>query len=259
MGKRERNGGSRRNLGGTCTLALDLNNEGQAVGFSYLTGDAFPHAFLWEHGSIRDLGGSFGGNGSGAFAISDHGQAVGFANYPGEAIHHAALWRQVGKVTDLGTLDNDPCSYADAINAEMQVVGASMSSCDASVATFRAFLSEDGSIVDLNALIPPGSSLHLGQTYTINDRGEIAGSGADSSDNDHAFLLIPCDEKHPGVVGCDYDPVEVVTEAEVRPVQTTRPPAASPAKLSRTEMMTRFRFLRAGRNRRYGMPQTSPQ
>ena len=32
----------------------------------------------------------------------------------------------------------------------------------------------------LNALIPPGSALHLGNLYTINDRGEIAGLGADS-------------------------------------------------------------------------------
>ena len=118
---------------------------------------------------------------------------------------------------------------------------------------------ENGSIVDLNALIPPGSSLHLAKTYTINDRGEIAGSGADSSDNDHAFLLIPCDENHPGLEGCNYDLVEAVTEAQVLPAQVTLAPAASPAKLSPTEMMTRFRSLRAGRNRRLGTPQASPQ
>jgi probable HAF family extracellular repeat protein len=48
-------------FGGTCTGATDLNNQGQVVGFSSVTGDAFARAFLWEHGSIHDLGGSLEG------------------------------------------------------------------------------------------------------------------------------------------------------------------------------------------------------
>jgi len=246
-------------LGGTCTLAFDLNNRGQAIGVSNLTGDLSQHAFLWEHGSLQDLGGSLGGDFTGAFATNNEGQAVGYAYLSGNATYHAALWRHVGKMSDLGTLGNDPCSYATGINTDGQVVGVSQSSCDANVAIFRAFLSENGSIVDLNDLIPPGSGLHLGQTYTINDRGEIAGAGADSSDNDHAFLLIPCDENHPGLEDCNYDPVEALTEALVLPAQVTPAPAVSPAKLSPVQMMTRIQTLKAGRNRRYGMPQTSPQ
>jgi probable HAF family extracellular repeat protein len=200
-------------FGGTCTLAADLNNQGQVVGFS-LTADGFERAFLWEHGSIHDLGGSLGGNNTGAFVMNDEGEAVGFANFPGDTVFHATLWKHVGKMTDLGTLGNDPCSYATGINADEQVVGASMSDCNPANASFSDFLWEDGSIVDLNALIPPGSSLHLGQTYTINDRGEIAGEGADGSGNDHAFLLIPCDENHPGVEGCDYSLVDATAAAQ---------------------------------------------
>jgi probable HAF family extracellular repeat protein len=240
-------------LGGTCTLVTDINNRGQVIGTSNLTGDLSQHAFLWEHGSLQDLGGSLGGDFTGAFVMNAKGEAVGYAYLSGDTVFHATLWKHIGEMTDLGAVGNDQCSYATGINADGQVVGGSLSSCDVNNATFRAFLSEDGSIVDLNDLIPPGSRLHLGQIYTINDRGEIAGSGADSSDNDHAFLLIPCDENHPDVEGCDYSEVEVTTEAPVRSAQIApASAAASTPKLSVAEMMKRSHFSIANRYRRFG-------
>jgi len=245
------------NLGGTCTLVSDLNNRGQVIGLSSPTGDSFQHAFLWENGLLQDLGGSLGGNNTGAFVVNDDGQAVGFATYPGETTFHATLWRRVGEMTDLGALGNDQCSYATGINAHGQVVGASISVCNNG--SFRAFLWEDGSIVDLNALIPSNSPLYLTQIYTINDRGEIAGEGDDADGNGHAFLLIPCDENHPDVEGCDYDGVDGTTAKQPNPAPASKAPAASPAKPSPAEMLSRFQSLRAGHNRRYGMPQTSPQ
>ena len=66
---------------------------------------------------------------------------------------------------------------------------------------------------DLNALIPPDSALYLQFVQNINDRGEIAGTGVDVSGNTHAFLLIPCDEQHHGVEGCDYSMVDATTIA----------------------------------------------
>jgi probable HAF family extracellular repeat protein len=239
-------------FGGTCTGATDLNNQGQVVGFSFVAGDAFTRAFLWEHGSIRDLGGSLGGNNTGAFVMNDDGKAVGFANLPGEATYHATLWTQVGKMTDLGTLGNDPCSYATGINAGGQVVGAS-TDCNS---IFRAFLWEDGFLFDLNALIPAGSSLSVTQTYTINNRGEIAGEGRDGGGHDHALLLIPCDENHADVVGCDYETVDAEIAAQARPAQITESSApASGAKFAPIEVMTRARAM-ARRNQRFGaLPQ----
>jgi len=193
-------------FGGTCTIAADLNNQGQIVGLSSVTGDASSRPFLWD-GSIHDLGGSLGGDASAATAINNDGEAVGYAFFPGNTVYHATLWRHVGKMTDLGTLGTDPCSYSTSINADEQVVGGSLPDCNNSDST-RAVLWEDGSMFDLNTLIPPVSALYLRYTYTINSRGEIAGEGVDGSGNGHAFLLIPCDENHSGVEGCDYSLVD---------------------------------------------------
>jgi probable HAF family extracellular repeat protein len=210
-------------LGGTCSAATDLNNQGQVVGESTVTGDLYFHAFLWD-GSIHDLGGSFGGNNASANAINDHGEAVGGAYYPGETVFHAALWRHVGNITDLGTLGSDRCSYAAGINAAEQIVGSSVADCDE---VFRAYLWEDGSMFDLNALIPPGSALHLQFVQNINDRGEIAGMGVDGSGNTHAFLLIPCDEHHPGVAGCDYSPVDAAAATRESPASVIQKPTTT--------------------------------
>ena len=89
---------------------------------------------------------------------------------------HAALWKHVGETTDLGTVGNDACSYSGSINSKMQVVGGSKFACDLDPS--RAFLWEDASIFDLNALIQPGSALYLQNAYAINDQGEIGGQGS---------------------------------------------------------------------------------
>jgi probable HAF family extracellular repeat protein len=240
------------NLGGTCTLVTDLNNRGQAIGVSSPAGDQFQHAFLWEDGSLQDLGGSLGGNNTGAFVLNDDGQAVGFAYLPGEATYHATLWTRVGKMTDLGTLGNDPCSYATGINGDGQVVGNS-TDCKQ---TFNAFLWEDGSLLDLNALIPPGSALHLGNLYTINDRGEIAGEGDDSSGNGHAFLLIPCDENHAGIEGCDYSLVDADAAARENPASVIQEPTTTAPRTNKVGRIPRRRLGPLSGIRRLAPPES---
>ena len=250
-GKGMRNLGS---LGGTCTLAADLNSHGQVVGQSNLAGDQSTHAFLWDHGSIQDLGGSLGGNFAGAFTLNERGEVGGFAYVAGDTTFHAALWTHIGALTDLGLLGNDICSYASAINAGGQVVGGSSSDCDK---VWRAFLWEDeGPIVDLNTLISSGSALYLQKTYAINDGGEIAGIGVDANGNEHAFLLIPCDVDHPDIEGCDYDPVNATATSDLRPAPAAQAPALSKGKLSSAAVMTRFRAMMAVRNRKLGPSQS---
>lgn len=198
-------------FGGTCIEAQDLNNSGQVVGGAFVVGDTYQRAFIWQNGSLRDLGGSLGGSNTGAIAVSENGEAVGFGYLAGETTFHATLWKQVGQMTDLGTVASDPCSFAQGVNDESQVVGDSSPNCNFDFS--RAFLWEQDSMVDLNTLVPPNSPLQLIYAYTINHRGEIAANGIDANGIEQAALLIPCDEKHPAVEGCDYN---LVDEAAAR-------------------------------------------
>jgi probable HAF family extracellular repeat protein len=214
-------------FGGSCTAAAALNNHGQVTGESLRKGDNAGPAFLWENGQLHELGGSLGGAFTGGQAINEQGKVAGFGYLQGNKTFHATLWQNLKAITDLGVIGNDPCSYAAAINVKMQVVGGSSPTCDFGDKS-RAFLWERGSIFDLNSLIPPGSALYLQLTYAINDRSEIAGTGVDSTGNEHAFLLVPCDENHPGIEGCDYSLVDADTAARVSaPPVIERPPSAN--------------------------------
>ena len=234
-------------LGGRCTEATDMNNRGQVVGFSNLPGDLSEHGFLWDNGSFQDLGGSLGGNSQGPFAMNERGEAVGFANLPGDNVFHAVLWRHVGDLIDLGGVGADQCSFATSINARTQVVGTS-GDC---VSTAHVFLWEDGSMSDLNSLIEPNSPLHLELTETINDHGEIAGTGSDANGNTHAFLAIPCDENHPNLEGCDYNLTEGSSVATARAVASTATTAA-PHQFTPSQVRNRFRALSVRPNRGLG-------
>jgi hypothetical protein len=106
---------------------------------------------------------------------------------------HAALWKN-GHISDLGTLNGDCFSLANAINSNGLIIGQSFS-CDF---VPRVVLWDRGSIIDLNAAIQADSTLQLIEPFNINDRGEIVGRGLPPNcDNldlcGRVFVLTPCD------------------------------------------------------------------
>jgi len=117
-------------LGGITSTPAALNAAGQAVGEGSLPGSDV-HAFLWQDGTMTDLG-TLGGHSSSAMGINTQGQVVGFAATADDALH-AVLWDH-GTTTDLGA------GRACAINAAGQIVGESEG---------RAVVWDHGSKIDI--------------------------------------------------------------------------------------------------------------
>ena len=200
------------NLGGTFSFVSGLNNRGQMTGTMTLAGDSTYHPFFWDRGVLRDVG-TLGGDNANANAMNDAGEIVGFSGNHGNQATLAFLWKR-GVMTNLGTVDGDPCSAAHSINSKSQVVGESSPSCF-NDPTVHAFLWENGGpMVDLNTLIPPGSGINVAAADSINDRGEISSEGGLPNGDNRAVLLIPCDDNHPGVEGCDYSLVDAAAEPQ---------------------------------------------
>ena len=183
-------------LGGSCTFTYALNNRGQVVGQSTLSGDQTSHPYVWERNEMTDLG-TLGGTYGYAAWLNDSGAVVGSATPEGDRALIAFLWKQ-GAISNLGALPGNGCSVADAINARGQIVGGSglyvpdfFADCTDPVE--HAVLWQNGKILDLNNFVPQGYDLILHEAWFINDSGEISGVGTVSDGSQHAFLLIPCD------------------------------------------------------------------
>ena len=230
--------------------AIWMNDLGQAVGSSGSCANTLvfpipvgPHAVLWENGSPTDLG-NLGGSclvlckspilgpfGNTAIYITNEGQVVGVSALPGETTFHAFLWtREIG-MQDLGTLPGDVASVAVGMNDRGQVVGVSF---DAS-GNLRGFLWQNGTMTDLNTLIPADSPLFLLFADIINSRGEIVGFGVNSTGEVHGFLATPV-------------PGEATTESATPAPQgvTGEGTKVAPPENARALLQQRLRFGRFG-------------
>lgn len=183
-------------LGGSCTNAYVINNQGQVVGQSNLLGDQESHPFIWDRGTMTDLH-TLGGTYGYAVWLNDSGEVVGASTNKGNQLLLAFQWKD-GVMTNLGPFSGDVCSVADAVNSSGQVVGGSGISPYALLwpacanLVEHAVLWENDQMIDLNSFVPANSDLTLNEAVFINDSGAIAGFGTLPNGDQHAFLLIPC-------------------------------------------------------------------
>jgi len=214
-------------LGGSCAFTYSLNNRGQVVGQATLAGDQTSHPYIWDRKTMIDLG-TLGGTYGYATWINDPGAVVGSATDQGDQALLAFLWKH-GVISNLGALPGNSCSAADAINSMGQIVGGSgfyaaafFPACTDPVE--HAVLWENGKTLDLNSFVPQGTDLTLNEAFFINERGEISGFGTLSNGDQHAFLLIPCNDKHDGGGSCE----DGAQQASVSPSSSFAPPPFGP-------------------------------
>jgi probable HAF family extracellular repeat protein len=178
--------GSLRTLGspaGGESVAHDINNAGQVVGWAGAPGEFGGRAILWEAGSARELPPMPGYDSSMARAIGDAGMVVGHA---WNSVQSRAFLYDTSGMHDLGTLPGFASSNAHGLNDAGQVVGIAFTSYE----NPRAFLFSNGAMRDLNELLPAGSGWVLQEANDINNLGQIVGVGEHDGKR-HAFLLTP--------------------------------------------------------------------
>jgi probable HAF family extracellular repeat protein len=121
-------------------MGMAVNNQGQVVGMSDLTGDEAFHATLWQEGAITDLGTLAGDVSAFASGINDKGQVVG-TSIDASGNIRAFIW-QDGVMTDLSTLF--PAGFylyptmANKINSRGQIAGMSTDLNDGTIHAFLA-------------------------------------------------------------------------------------------------------------------------
>lgn len=232
-------------LGGTSGGPWYMNGLGQVVGGSNLAGDQTAHAFVWDkRNGLKDLGILPGATSySVATWVNVAGDIVGGDDFfsGGSSI----LWKN-GEMSDLGKLPGDCSSEAVAINASGQIIGNSSPDC---VNDGVGVLWNDGGApVDLNTLVSPASNVNVSFPVYINDRGEIVAHAVLLNGDIHAVVLVPCDDNHPNLEGCNYG--TVAAAAAAGSAKTPKPSqAATLTNQSSFETAKRFHSLMANRYR----------
>ena len=199
--------------------ATAINDRGDVVGISGICqnsvgGLSAKHALIWRDGTPTYLGGLGGAGWNTPTGINNEDEVVGFADRSGDqhatkTNFHAFLWTEEDGMQDLGTLPGDAKSQAYAVNDSGLIVG--LSCIDEACGNTRAFVWQDGTMTDLNSLVPKGSP-YLVYANDVDDRGVITGLASDPKTGDLlAFRAIP-DERGTASLG---QPVQAGAHAPI--------------------------------------------
>jgi probable HAF family extracellular repeat protein len=176
--------------------AQTINDDGLIGGTARSTSSAGQFPALIRENRVELLDDFAGGPGGVVNGVSDRGEVVGMTSMlEGEAFH----WKE-GKRTLLGTM-NGPVQFgfgghagyhysqAFSVNDRGQAVGAANVS-ERGLNDLHAFLWEGSALTDLNRLVDPAQGWTLREARSINNRGQICGTGERNGAH-RAFLLTP--------------------------------------------------------------------
>src|SRR6266550_3581346 len=185
-------------LGGTLTIAHDINDRDQIVGSSSPVGGAKQHAFLWDEGTMYDIAWFGGGAPTTALSINNRGQVVGTGFTP-RILRHPFVWRR-GELRALNPdFQADRDRRASAMNEHGLVAGGGGFGLSARVW-------EDGVLSEPGSLGGRSSG-----AAAVNARGDVVGLSWLDSSRMHAVLWR---RTVPG--GADVTP-ELITKRSTSP------------------------------------------
>lgn len=173
-------------LGGSGANALSISQNGLIAGGADAIEAWWPddlrHAFLWNSGSMKDLGTLGHGAISEGWGVNDLGQVVGISEVERFTAEFIAFFWDGNQMINLGTLGGHE-SGAYAINNRGQIIGSS----DTASSEHHATLWYQNSIRDLGTL---GGAFSY--AWDINEQGQVVGkSWIERPAGEHAFLWLP--------------------------------------------------------------------
>lgn len=173
------------------TSAEAIDNLGRIAGIASIdAGAAQQQVVLWTGDGVQALGPP--GRNRRPTAISDSGHIVGTQRGPGGTAGFFGLRWHVDDPANPGellpSLAGATSSMPTDVNDAGSIVGTAQ--LDASPVGGRGWLLEDGSLHDLNDLLPPGSPWLVLAASAINNQGDIAATARfGSSAGTRAVLL----------------------------------------------------------------------
>ncbi|GAB5496244.1 MAG: hypothetical protein Phyf2KO_13240 [Phycisphaerales bacterium] len=171
-------------LGGSGSIANDINDLGQIVGESTLPGDTVSHATIWDNGVPTDLSAVDPSRNSVAWAINNLGVAVGSSDL-GQGLRTATMFESRGLI-DVG-------AAAGSVNGSSVAWDINDSGRVAGQATINPGFAQGFFWDPSSGGVAAGTLYQGGANLSINNAGVSVGHSFFFGDPDTATISIPDD------------------------------------------------------------------